>query len=61
MMFFELGFIDTGTVVETVAKSRRTELDEIEVTGEVFGQNNQVFPRLWLFRSGLEYWLLRRE
>lgn len=44
MMFFELGLIDTGTVVETVAKSRRTELDEIEVTGEVFGQNNQVFP-----------------
>ena len=44
MMFFELGFIDTGTVVETVAKSRRTELDEIAVTGEVFGQNNQVFP-----------------
>ena len=45
MMFFELGLIDTGTVVETVAKSRRTELDEIAVTGEVFGQNNQVLPR----------------
>lgn len=44
MMFFELGLIDTGTVVETVAKSRRTELDEIAVTGEVFGQNNQDVP-----------------